>query len=158
MHRRKLFEGERKMSASPPGRKSWSLSEAISKWENWTRRRRAFGELSQLKCCADTEMERIGDVLGVSPAEIHKLVSRGPEAANLLLRRMAALDLDRDKVSQLEPQTFHNLQKNCALCDSRRQCVGDLARDPSGPAWQNYCPNVDTLMALNALPWMSRRE
>ena len=100
-------------------------------------------------------MERIGDVLGVSAAEIHKLVSRGPEAANLLLRRMAALDLDREKVSQIEPQTFHDLQNNCALCDSRRQCVGDLVRDPSGPEWRKYCPNADTLMALNALPWMS---
>ena len=144
------------MLAPPSRQKSWSPLDAISNWwSNWTKKRSAELELS---CCAEEEISRTARDLGMSTDEFHKLVSRGPEAANLLLRRMAALDLDRDKVSQLEPQTFHDLQKNCALCDSRRQCVGDLARDPSGPAWQNYCPNVDTLMALNALPWMSQRE
>ncbi len=144
------------MLAPSPGKKRWSLIDAISKWWlNWTERRSA---LSELRCYAEEEIERSAKDLGVSAAEIHKLVSRGPEAANLLLRRMAALDLDRNEVSRAQPQDFRDLQRVCTLCESRRRCVRDLARDAADPAWQDYCPNAETLMALNALPWMSRRE
>jgi len=34
----------------------------------------------------------------------------------------------------------------------------DLARDATDPGWQDYCPNVTTLKALDAMPWLSRRE
>jgi hypothetical protein len=33
-----------------------------------------------------------------------------------------------------------------------------LIRDPAAPQWQDYCPNAQTLIALNVLPWASRRE
>jgi uncharacterized protein YjiS (DUF1127 family) len=136
-----------------------SISKAISKqWSEWVKRQRALSELSELKCYAEEEIECIANDAGVSPAEIHKLVSRGSDAADLLLRRMVALDLDRNEVSRTESQTFQELKKNCALCDSRRRCVRDLTHDSSDPIWEQYCPNAGTLLALNALPWMSRRE
>jgi hypothetical protein len=112
----------------------------------------------ELNCYAEEEIDRTARDLGMSTAEFRKLVSRGPEAANLLLRRMVALDLDRNEVSRTEPQVFQDLQRVCTLCESRRRCVRDLARDSADPAWQDYCPNAATLKALNALPWMSRRE
>jgi hypothetical protein len=136
-----------------------SLPKAISKrWTNWVKRQRALSELSELKCYAEDKIERIASDAGVPAGEIYKLVSRGSETANLLLRRMASLDLDRNKVSRIEPQVFQELKKNCALCDSRRHCVRDLAHDSSDPVWERYCPNAGTLLALNVLPWMSRHE
>jgi hypothetical protein len=114
--------------------------------------------LSELKCCGEDEVERIAKDVGVSPAEFRKLVSRSPDAADLLLRRMAALDLDRNEVSRTEHRTFQDLQRVCTLCDSRRRCARDLARDSANPGWQDYCPNASTLMALDALPWAARRE
>jgi hypothetical protein len=30
--------------------------------------------------------------------------------------------------------------------------------DSAMPAWQDYCPNAQTLIALDVLPWTSRRE
>jgi hypothetical protein len=115
-------------------------------------------ELSELKCYAEEEIERIASDAGLSATEINKLIRRGPDAANLLLRRMAALDLDRGEVSRLEPRLFEELKKTCGLCDSRRRCVRDLARNSNDPVWEEYCPNAQTLLALNVLPWMSRRE
>jgi hypothetical protein len=136
-----------------------SLSKAILKrWSDWIMRQRALSELSELKCYAEEEVERIANDAGVSVAEIHKMVERGPDAANLLLRRMAALDLDRNEVARIEPQVFQELKKNCALCDSRRRCARDFAHNSSDPVWEEYCPNAGTLLALNVLPWMSRRE
>jgi hypothetical protein len=47
-----------------------------------------------------------------------RLASLGPESAELLLRRMAALDLGRKEVAQTEPQTFRDLQRICTRCES----------------------------------------
>ena len=58
----------------------------------------------------------------------------------------------------MQPETFRDLQRICTLCESHRQCAHDLLRDADNPKWEHYCPNVDTLKALNALPWASRRE
>jgi uncharacterized protein YjiS (DUF1127 family) len=141
---------------TPPRGQSWSITKTVSRWwSNWTRKRSALAELEDYP---ESEIDRTAKDLGISPAEIRELVSRGPEASNLLLRRMVALDLDRNEVSRTEPRTFQDLQRVCALCESRRRCVHDLARDSADPVWQEYCPNAATLKALNALPWMSRRE
>jgi hypothetical protein len=83
---------------------------------------------------------------------------RETSAADLLERRMAALNLDPKEVCEIAPQTFRELQQLCSLCKSRGRCLQDLTRTSSSATWKDYCPNVETLMALNALPWTSRRE
>ena len=133
-----------------------SLTKAVSQWwRQWTKRGSARFEL---KCCGEEEVERMAKDIGVSPSELRKLATLGPDSADLLLRRMAALDLDRKEVSQTEPRTFQDLQRVCTMCDHHRRCRRDLARDSADPAWQDYCPNAATLMALNALPWRARSE
>ena len=137
------------------GWKSWSPTKAISQWlRDWTRR----GSALELKCCGEDEVERMAKDIGVSASELRRLATLGPDSADLLLRRMAALDLDRKEVSQTEPRTFQDLQRVCTMCNRHRRCKGDLARDSADPAWQDYCPNATTLMALNALPWRARAE
>lgn len=144
------------MSALSNARKRRSPVEVISQWwQVWTNNSPAQEELT---CCAEAEVERIAKDIGMPASEIRRLASLGPESAELLLRRMAALDLDRKEVAQVEPQTFRDLQRICTLCESHRQCARDLLRDSSNPAWQDYCPNVATLRALNAMPWSSRSE
>ena len=144
------------MSALSGGQKRRSPIEAISRWwRDWITTASAS---SELRCCGEDEVERMAKDLSVSAAELRRLASRGPGAAQLLLRRMAALDLDRDEVARVEPRTFQDLQRACTLCESRRRCRRDLARDSADPVWQDYCPNAATLIALNALPWAARRE
>ena len=144
------------MSTLPGGQKSWSVSKAVLQWwRGWTRRASARLELT---CCGEEEVERLARDVGVSASELRRLANLGPDSADLLLRRMAALDLDRNEVSRTEPRTFQDLQRVCALCNSHRRCKRGLARDAADPAWQDYCPNAATLMALNALPWRARAE
>jgi len=144
------------MPALPNGRKRRSPVEVISQWwQVWTRNDPA---MSDYACCAEGEVERIAKDVGMSASEIRRLASFGPESADLLLRRMAVLDLDRKEVAQVEPRTFRDLQRICTLCESHRQCARDLSRDSSDPAWEGYCPNVAALRALNGMPWASRRE
>jgi len=128
----------------------------IARW--WRDRARMSSARRELNCCAEDELKRIAGDAGVSVAELHRLVSRGAQADAPLLRRMALLDLDRNEVSRTEPRAFQDLQRVCTLCDARRRCARDLARDPENPDWQSYCPNAETLLALDALPWASRRE
>ncbi len=143
------------MSALPNARKRRSPVEVILQWwQVWT----GNAPAADFTCCAEGEVERIARDIGMPASEIRRLASLGPESAELLLRRMAALDLDRKKVAQVEPQTFRDLQRICTLCESHRQCARDLLRDSSDPAWEDYCPNVATLRALNAMPWSSRRK
>src|SRR3974390_1930777 len=135
--------------------KRWSAIKTFLK--GWQDSRK--DSVLDLKCCAEDEVERMARDLGVSVPELHKLASLGPQSADLLLRRMAALDLDIKEVTEIAPQTLRELQRTCSLCANKKLCARDLAREPvNNPAWESYCPNAATLMALNALPWSSRSE
>jgi len=143
------------MSALPNARKRRSPAEVVSQWwQSWT----SNAPASDLACCAEGEVERIAKDIGMPASEIRRLANLGPESAELLSRRMAALDLDRKEVARTHPQTFRDLQRICTLCESHRQCARDLARNSGDPGWEEYCPNVATLRALNASPQASRRE
>jgi hypothetical protein len=74
------------------------------------------------------------------------------ERAQLLPRRMTALELDWDKLASVRPSTVRELVERCTTCESPEQCEWDLREDPSNPAWQAYCPNAATLMALARPP------
>jgi hypothetical protein len=131
--------------------KSHSPLEAIWQWcRGWS------GSRSGLEDCGDEALARMAHDVGVSGAELCKLASRGSQSAELLLQRMAALDLDRNEVARTERATFQDLQRVCTQCQKR--CARDLMRSPGDAVWKDYCPNAQTLTALNALPWMTRRE
>jgi hypothetical protein len=133
--------------------KSHSPLEAIWQWcRGWS------GSRSGLEDCGDEALARMAHDVGVSGAELCKLASRGSQSAELLLRRMAALDLDRNEVARTERATFQDLQRVCTLCQCQKRCARDLMRSPGDAVWKDYCPNAQTLTALNALPWMTRRE
>jgi hypothetical protein len=143
------------MSAPPSAHKSWSAFDTLLQWcRGWAR----SGPESELQCFADAEVERIAKDVGVSASELRTLATFGPEAADLLLRRMTALDLDRNEITRIEPQTFQDMQRVCIMCEHHRQCARDFARDSTSGAWKEYCPNAATLIALNALPWAERHE
>ena len=95
---------------------------------------------------------------GVSVNEFRQLASHGPKSADLLLERMTALDLDPKEVVQVEPQVFRDMQRVCTMCKNHKRCIVDLDRDAQNPTWKGYCPNVQTLLSLDALPRTARRE
>jgi hypothetical protein len=124
-------------------------------WRSW---RGASSHLSELACCGEYEVERMARDLGMPVSELRQVANHGPEAADLLVRRMAALNLDRKEVAATVPSTFQDLQRLCTLCESHRQCARDLGHDPGDPEWEDYCPNVAMLKLLDSLPWAARSE
>ncbi len=143
------------MATLPRGETSRSVIYAILQWI-WDQSRSK--SLDQLQLCAKHEIERIALDGGLSPSDFRAVASLGPNAGDLLERRMVALELDSAEVSAVAPQTFRDLQRVCSFCQSQGRCLRDLAHEPARPEWKDYCLNVETLMALEAMPWTSRRE
>ena len=137
------------MLALNVGRKRRSLVEVISEW--WRACSSSVVTLSELVCCAEGEVERLAKDMGLSAAELRKLSRLDPDAANLVLQRMAALDLDQNAVSQTEPKIFQDLQHVCTLCKFRKTCARDLEYSPTDKSWEVYCPNAVTLRVLKAM-------
>jgi hypothetical protein len=143
------------MSAQPDAQKAHSPIDAIAQWfRGWTRKSTA----SELKCMADEMVERMASDVGITAPELRALARLGPHSAELLRRRMTALDLDLGEVRRVEPAALQDLQRVCSLCAHHRRCAHDLAHDPGNPAWKHYCPNAETLTALNAEPWATPSE
>jgi hypothetical protein len=144
------------MSDLRPRRKPWPMIDGIKQW--WRNWREARSGLAELKFFGEYEVERTAHELGTSVSELRELADRGPDAANLLLDRMAALDLDSKEVAAAELATFRDLQRVCTMCGSHGRCARELARDPGDAAWEEYCPNSATLKSLDTQPWKARGE
>ena len=112
-------------------------------WAGWRERRAATAELAG---CPQDEVSRMAGELGLSAGELRDLVARGPNAADLLSKRLRALGIDPADPALLEIKK--DLQRCCSFCDSKRQCARDLQDDPQSPAWTAYCPNEAALSAL----------
>lgn len=143
------------MFAPAQGSKSQSTLRSMLAW---CRTRFKGSSESDFGCCAEAEIERMARDLRMSTSELRAVAKKGPEAADLLLRRMAALDLDPKEVVRFEPATFRDLQRVCTMCKSHRQCASDFAHGAPVSTWESYCPNTGTLAALSAMPWAARRE
>jgi hypothetical protein len=108
--------------------KTHSPIEAIRQWY-----RGLIRSQSTLAECGAEGLERMAHDIGVSGAELHRLASRAPESADLLCRRMEVLDLDENEVARVERATFQDLQRVCSMCDCKKRCARDLARNPADP-------------------------
>jgi hypothetical protein len=124
-----------------------SHSAQTGEWRSWNGRRRARADLD---CCGPAEMERIARDVGVSGADLSILAGKWPDAADLLYWRMNEIKLDRIEIAHTDAQVMRDLQRVCTVCGSKRRCQHALANNPSDSAWQKYCPNATTLLALAA--------
>lgn len=83
------------MSALTTRQSGWLSIEVIFQWwRDWVTR----GSVSELKCFGEEGINLIAKDVGVSPTELRRLASLGPESVDPM-RRMAALDLDQKEVS-----------------------------------------------------------
>ena len=74
---------------------------------------------------------------------------RGPHAADELPRLLEALGISARDLARVEPMVGANLERVCALCESKRECNRDLASGASAEHYQEYCPNAATLETLD---------
>jgi hypothetical protein len=111
----------------------------------WARDRRLNRHLDE---CDSYEIARMARDAGLSSSELRRMSKLKPDAAKLLLERMAALHLNPETVAKTDPSTMHDLQRLCSNCASKRRCQRDFVRNLDDPVWRQYCPNAGTLDAL----------
>lgn len=109
---------------------------------------RARAELDRL---SEGELQKLAQDVGLSGPGLRAIVDGNPDAAELLLRRMSALDLDPEELARTMPEINRDLQRVCSSCESYGRCLRDLDRDPEGAVWAYYCPNAPTLQELQIM-------
>ncbi len=122
------------------------LVNILEGWRNWRRTRNGLAELHQFR----TDVELLAIDVNLSPGDLRAVTAKWPDGNDLLRRRMTTLQLDPEQFSSAELGALRDLQRVCTLCGSKTPCQHDLARDTSSADWRNYCPNVDTLDALQS--------
>ena len=118
----------------------------VGRW--WAEWRRHWAAISDLAQCSPSDLERLARDVGISKGELPVLAGKWPDSPSQLMRRLGALGLDAAEISRSQPQTMRDMQRVCTLCAHKRDCEHDLARYPSDPSLRDYCPNEDTLSAL----------
>jgi len=96
---------------------------------------------------APSVVESIANDLQLSPADLEELVRRAP-TADELPRLLEALGISARDLARVEPTVGANLERVCALCESKRECNRDLASGASAEHYQEYCLNASTIARL----------
>src|SRR5215470_3720302 len=114
----------------------------LGRIRDWCRRQ------EELNALGSKEIGRIAEDLQISTGTLRDLIARGPDAANLLYRRMQALGISKVELNEAAEGVMRDLQRTCACCNEKRMCEKDLTKRPEDPVWESYCPNAFTLDAL----------
>jgi transcriptional regulator with XRE-family HTH domain len=117
----------------------------VTTFNDWLKHRRELNELRQLNT---QEFDRIAGELRVSPGDLNELVRQGPHAADELPRMLKALGIDEDMLVRTQPLVLRDMERVCALCHHKGECVRDFAAGTAAEHYEEYCPNAPTIDVL----------
>ena len=128
------------------GRGNHSPIDRLVEW--WTTTRDRWGRLAELRELPPDELQRVACDIGLTAGDLLE-VSTHPEGTQQLLeRRLTALDLPPEVISELLPMLMRDLQRTCTMCQAKAHCMDDLKVSPIADGWESYCPNSGTLRTL----------
>lgn len=133
------------MFAASPLKPYSIFNSIIAALRGWARGRQLNPSLDE---CDSYEIARMARDAGLSSGDLRRMSKLKPDAAKLLLERMAALHLNPETVAKSDPGTMLDLQRLCSNCASKRRCQRDFVRNLDDLVWRQYCPNAGTLDAL----------
>lgn len=138
------------MPTTSPEIKGWPfLENVIGPVADWWRRQAAAREnLDNLDAIGPVEIARMARDVGISSSDLRALARHCSDAADLLQRRLESLGVDASELGSSTMTQLRDMERLCTLCESKGRCARDLDADPSNPIWRQYCPNHETLVAL----------
>ena len=87
--------------------------------------------------------------VGLSPDQLTRLMARSSSRGEELPRLMRAVGLAPEKIGRMHPDVMRDKSIVCSGCEAARRCRRDL--DHGGvPMMHGYCPNMETIKALQA--------
>ena len=99
------------------------------------------GELNRM---SDAEVAQVARDIGLSVSELETLSHRRDDMSELLRHRLAVLGLEPERLASAG--YLRDLERTCAMCESKGVCQHDLAARPESGEWAEYCPNSSVLL------------
>lgn len=128
------------------GMNSSELMARVGGWyRNWRDRQALRRSLDEMD---PDERRRMLSDAGLDTEAMSSVISRHPNANDLLGRLMAAIGIDEDALAKESPGTLRDLERVCASCHDWRRCRRDLASGSAAERHQAYCPNAENLQAI----------
>jgi hypothetical protein len=119
---------------------------AIADWvSNY---RNAIGFNNEFSMCGPDEVMRMVKEIGVTPSQLHELVSKGPGNANLLKAMLVALHVDPKVLADMDPLIMRELKWLCITCSNKKRCEHELAKGTATEHFREFCPNAVSLDEL----------
>jgi hypothetical protein len=118
-----------------------AVADVVREWEE------IAGSPSELEAFGLAMANMVKD-LGLSPAEVRALATKGTSAKELPCL-LEALRISIRALAEKEPMLLNDLRRTCAVCEHKQECDADIAAGTLIPGYQRYCLNVDTLDALS---------
>ena len=120
---------------------------AIADWV--TTYRHAIGSFdNEFGMCGPDDVMRMAKEIGVTPSQLHELVSKGPGTANLLKTMLVALHVDPKVLADMDPLIMRELRWLCVTCSNKKRCEHELARGTAAKHFREFCPNAVSLVEL----------
>ena len=110
--------------------------------------RDATGFNSEFGMCGPDELMRMAKEIGVTPSQLHELVSKGPGNANLLNTMLVALHVDPKVLADMDPLIMRELRWLCITCSNKKRCEHELAKGTATEHFREFCPNAVSLDEL----------
>ena len=98
--------------------------------------------------CGPDEVMRMAKEIGVTPSQLHELVSKGSGNANLLKTMLVALHVDPKVLADMDPLIMRELQWLCITCSNKKRCEHELAKGTATEHFREFCPNAVSLDEL----------
>jgi transcriptional regulator with XRE-family HTH domain len=117
----------------------------VNTFSDWLKQRREMNELRQLNT---VEFDRIANELRVSPTDLNELVRQGPHAADELPQMLKALGIDEEALARTQPLVLRDMERVCALCHEKGECIREFAAGTAAEHYKEYCPNAPTIEVL----------
>lgn len=121
---------------------------SVADWVN--NYRNSIGRDSGLRHCGPHEVAQIASDIGLSPAELRTLSTKGPRSAELVAKMLVALGVDPKALADRDPLVLRDLQRLCSTCGLKGRCAHELAEGTAPAHFHEFCPNAYTLDALVA--------
>jgi len=90
----------------------------------------------------------IAQDLNVSASTLCELARRGDSASEELPRMLEAVSLSPGELSQTHPAVLRDMAVVCSECVEKPRCRSDLTLGVAAATYDEYCPNAETIDAL----------
>ena len=107
-----------------------------------------FVNRDELQDMDRAEFDQIARDLNLSPFELRKLSIGNGSSPDLLEKRLAEFELAPEIVKREHPEVMRDLQRVCGMCSATNRCANEFASQAPASSRSDYCPNTQTLQAL----------